>query len=95
MTMVETPVKTAQPGALMFRRSDVRGKVMKLRQFNHRAMKLALSEGRIEDADLHRGKVRSLVAILNELDELPIFENPAPIEASPPLIRAALDEGAE
>lgn len=81
----ESPTKSAQAGTVMFRRADVRGKIMKLRQFNRRAMKLALQEGRQADADIHLGKVRSMVALLNDLDKLPLFENPAAVDAMSPI----------
>lgn len=87
MSMVEPcPVpKTAQAGTAMFRRADVRQRIMRLRKFNREAMKLALKEGRTTDADIHLGKVRTLVSLLNELDKLPLFENPVTIEALSPI----------
>ena len=92
MTMVKgDPVKTAQPGAIMYRRSDVRGKVMKIKQFNVQARRLALSEDRHEDAELHLAKIRSLTAILYELDDVPMFENPIAVEVMPAMIRKAME----
>lgn len=80
---VEPTKKIAEMGTFMFRRADVRGKVIKMRQFHHAAMRLALKEGRGEDADIYLAKVRAMKVFLDDLDTLPFFKNPEATEAVP------------
>lgn len=74
--------KTAMPGALMFRRSDVLSRIHKSIKKAKYARNLAASEKRWADYEVQAARVRAVTYLLTDLTiKEPVFVNASPLEA--------------
>lgn len=73
--------KMALEGTIMFRRSEVMGALTKAIFYARRNLTKAREEGREDDVEIQRVRLRAFDLVKDALHSLPEFENPAPTMA--------------
>ena len=75
--------KMALEGTIMLRRSEVAGALGKAVHYARRNIDLAEAQGRLDDAEQQRIRLRAFYTLREYIFTLPQFENPAPAFALP------------